>query len=207
MKICAWVGLWVLTLSACANVVSNLPDKMTDQIHNDWRCDEMHGSLVERAPGWETWDVVACGRAMRVSCPFGPHSRWRRCRYPEPEPVAPAALAAAPLAPESRPPEMGLVPPPPPPVTAGGAVEADAAELAARAALDARRAAIVACAEGHVVAVDLRWRADPSGAEALEVRLGGALANTPAEGCVRAALEGVTLAAPRSRALRHVLTP
>ena len=175
-----------ISLGACAHVVSNLPDKMTDRIQRDWACEEMHGTLIDRAPRWETWDVVACGRAMRISCPHGAHSRWRRCRYEDPGDVVE----------EGSSPSVGVVVPPP------GATGANAAVV--RAALDARRAAILACGEGRAVTLDLAWTL-PGAPPTLEIA--GAPAGTPAHGCVRAVLDGLALPAPRGARLRHVVTP
>jgi len=66
------------------------------------------------------------------------------------------------------------------------------ADAAARDAVRARAASILACVAGETVALEVTWSADG----ALDASLRGELAGSPEESCVRAAIADLRIAAP-----------
>lgn len=106
--------------------------------------------------------------------PPGPSAVGLRLRFPDEQP------SAAPV--ESSPPVAS------PDTTAP-----------LRAVLDAQRDAVLACAERPTVVVTARW--DATGT--VTIALGGDLANTPAEGCVRSAVGAQHVPAGAAGEARH----
>lgn len=70
-----------------------------------------------------------------------------------------------------------------------------------RAWLDTQRDAILACAERTTVVVTARWDA----AGTVTVALGGELAGTPAEGCVRSAVGAQHVPGGAAGEVRHLV--
>ena len=90
------------------------------------------------------------------------------------------------------------VPPPP------GAGENDAvmqSEAQIRRGLDARRDDVLACADRNSVVVNVAYAVDGS----VSIGLAGDLQGTPQEGCVRAAFQGVRVAAGQAGVVMHLL--
>lgn len=172
-----------LVATACSSVSSNLPSRITDQIVRDWRCEDMHGTVVGHAPRTDIWRIEACGRTLSMTCPHGAHSRWRRCRYGQAELTVPAQ-----------------------PSTAGGAVRVadpgSRADAYVRGQIDARAPAILGCTSGRAAVLDVAWRGDR-----VRVRLAGEPARSAAQGCVQAALAPLAFPPGSAGRLRHVLSP
>lgn len=91
------------------------------------------------------------------------------------------------------------VPPPPGADTESDAVTESEAQI--RRGLDARRDDVLACADRNSVVVNVAYAVDGS----VSISLAGDLRGTPQEGCVRAALQGVRVAAGQTGVVMHLL--
>ncbi len=93
------------------------------------------------------------------------------------------------------------VPPPPGAATPETSDAVTESEAQIRRGLDARRDDVLACAERNSVVVTVAYAVDGS----VSISLAGDLRGTPQEGCVRAALQGVRVAAGQTGVVMHLL--
>jgi hypothetical protein len=170
------------------------------------RCSEV--TLVSR--GERVWEASGCGRSIGIACsahnePRCTGVRWARTSTNEartaprtaathavaetqgarPVAASPTMTTRAPIdvSTEAASASQGIPPTGAPPPSDADARAAEVAAATVRASLDARRQDILACAGRDRVVVRVAWE---NGRVA--VALGGELAGSPEEGCVRAAL-------------------
>jgi len=91
--------------------------------------------------------------------------------------------------------------PPPPGAQPDEPDVVTASEEQIRRGLDARRDDVLACADRNSVVVNVAYAIDGT----VSINLAGDLRGTPQEGCVRAALQGVRVAAGQTGVVMHLL--
>jgi hypothetical protein len=154
----------------------------------DLSCDPEE--LVVGPIGASAYHVEGCGRAITYLCLLVPGGYGGSVACSPSQPVQPTVQPVyVTTTTASTPPPQVIIPPPSGPEVA-----------AARAAIDAHAAGVLACSGNTAVAVDANW--DANGTLAVTV-VGHA--GTPEEECVRAALAGTIVSPPGAGG--HVMHP
>ena len=170
---------------------------LQNQIARQTRC-PMNQIQVQHLGG-RMWQAYVCGQQVQYQC-----RRWRRC-----VPIAASAPPQVVQQPQPQPQTVVVQQPQPQPQTVvvqqpqqqqpqpqtvvvvphqGGQAAQQTLDAATQAAFNARRAAVLSCMGGQPAVLYLRWQANG----ALTISLGGALAGTAQEACIRTALTGIS---------------